>query len=332
MKLCTDGNPVKLVFFCTSFCNDNAEQYALLGMSWMRIRGCCRICDLSKKAMNTTPSIYLDKDGTYRDSERVFSLIRISEAAFKNKLTRTGRGKRHKDELALEELTSLGISPGYNPIFEHFEWLRLNNITSIFLAGMIDNLHTLNKGPVEYVFKWTMTVIFVLNNKKDHVLARLDNRMRNLATNQSMNPFSKLRYYKNGVSGYFNPGAGKRKNIERSTISGVNLEAQEMPDIVFWLMFAIGTRNEYVVDKIIAPGMNPSKIIFSALTAVLEAVWCLRQRRLPRSYLEYVQQACNDMHVKLMNLFMLKQHLLETGNSMGSWKCHAITHVPTQVS
>jgi hypothetical protein len=76
MKLCAvcaDGDPVKLVFFCTSFCNDNAEQYALLGMSWMRLRGCCRICDLSKKEMNITPSVLLDKTGTYRDSEAVFS-------------------------------------------------------------------------------------------------------------------------------------------------------------------------------------------------------------------------------------------------------------------
>jgi hypothetical protein len=39
--------------------------------------------------------------------------------------------------------------------------------------------------------------------KKDHVLALVDNRMRNLATNQSMNSFKKLRYYKNGVLGYF---------------------------------------------------------------------------------------------------------------------------------
>jgi hypothetical protein len=75
--------------------------------------------------MNITPSVLLDKTGTYRDSEAVFRLTRISDAAFKNKLTRTGRGKRHKDEYALEELRVLGIIPGYNPLFEHFEWLHV---------------------------------------------------------------------------------------------------------------------------------------------------------------------------------------------------------------
>jgi hypothetical protein len=55
---------------------------------------------------------------------------------------------------------------------------------------------------------------------------------------------------------------------------------------------------------------NPRKVVCTAICAVLEIVWCLRQRKVPISYVPNIQEACNNALAKLTGLFMTKQALL----------------------
>jgi hypothetical protein len=332
MKFGLNGTPKKLVFVCTSMCNDNAEQFSLLGMHWSKLVGPCRLCVCARKDLDTTSMSINDPSHRKYTASDTMDLILRCDAPFKHKLQSNGRGKRHKDEDVLDSLKALGINPGYNPLFEQFEDLQECGITDIFSAGTLDNLHTLNRGPVEFAFKWTLTVISLLHPDDNmEVLACLDDRMRQSCTEQSVNPFRTKRKYPNGVTNFFNAADCNDKTT--SSIGGVQMEAQEMPDALFWLLFAVGTHNYFLPNKQMSScGLrNPRKVVCTAICAVLEIVWCLRQRKVPISYVPYIQDACNNAHAKLMDLFMTKQALLGTKSTNGSWKSHGVTHIPQQV-
>ena len=72
--------------------------------------------------------------------------------------------------------------------------------------------------------------------------------------------------------------------LENSTMQGGGLEAQRVPDLLFQLMFAIGT------EGLVVPNVNmelsgnyycnPTKVILNACSAVCEMVWCLKTKSL----------------------------------------------------
>jgi hypothetical protein len=225
----------------------------------------------------------------------------------------------------------LGISYGDNPLFKHFKWLEDNGIVNIYLAGIIENLHSLYKGPVELCIGWGLSVIWVANGKSNEVLSRLDDRIKSSSFYQSLNPFSKRRKFADGISNYFKATLKEPKAMEKSKMTG-GLTSQEMADLLFWLLFAIGTKSDFLPDRCVHRGMNPRKIVTECISSVLELVWCLRVKKMPTSKLPGLQVQCNEVVARLQQLLLLKQcYLGSTRTSMNSWKPHGITHIPMQV-
>lgn len=91
---CTQDKPVALrfgreatrcVFFNTSMCNDNAEQYNLLDLSWQRRTCCCRMCTVERKDMNYVATVF---GGNLRCGKDAQELITKSTPHWKKKLLR----------------------------------------------------------------------------------------------------------------------------------------------------------------------------------------------------------------------------------------------------
>jgi hypothetical protein len=66
-------------------CNDNAEQYNLLGLSWQRKSCCCRMCTVERKDMNYTATEF---NGNLRSGKEAQALIVKSTPHWKKKLLR----------------------------------------------------------------------------------------------------------------------------------------------------------------------------------------------------------------------------------------------------
>jgi hypothetical protein len=229
-------------------------------------------------------------------------------------------------------MNHLGISFGDNPLFKHFEWLEANGVVDIFLAGIIENLHSLYKGPVELCIGWALTVVWVANGKSLEVLSRLDKRIKASSFYQSLAPFSKRRKFADGISMYFKATLAEPKAMEKSKMTG-GLTSQEMSDLLFWLLFAIGTKSDFLPTRVNGQrGVNPLEVVTKCITSVLELVWCLRVKKMPTSKLAGLQVQCNEVVARLQQLLLLKQNYLGSGRtSMNSWKPHGITHIPMQV-
>ena len=82
-----------------------------------------------------------------------------------------------------------------------------------------------------------------------------------------------------GLSEYF-PDV---KNLRNAKMKNGGLEAQRVPDLLFWLVFAIGTEGEVVPNvntayKIggVTKHFNPTSVILSSLVACLELLWYCR--------------------------------------------------------
>jgi hypothetical protein len=225
----------------------------------------------------------------------------------------------------------LGISNGINPLFDSFEWLEEQGIVDIYLAGIIDNLHTLYKGEVELVIGWTLTTIWVAADKSDAVLAKLDQRIKDNSYYQSLDPFSKRRKFIDGISGYFKATKLQPSALEKSVMTG-GLTSQEMTDLLFWLLIAIGTKSDFLPNREIFKGMNPLKIVTECISSVLELTWRLKVKKMPTSHLASLQNLTNECVARIQQLLLLKQKYLKSKRtSMNSWKPHGITHVPMQV-
>jgi hypothetical protein len=225
----------------------------------------------------------------------------------------------------------LGISNGINPLFESFEWLEEQGIVDIYLAGIIDNLHTLYKGEVELVIGWTLTTIWLAADKSQAVLAKLDERIKNCSYYQSLDPFSKRRKFVDGISGYFKATKLQPSALEKSIMTG-GLTSQEMTDLLFWLLIAIGTKSDFLPNTCVFPGMKPLEIVTQCISSVLELTWRLKVKKMPISDLASLQDLTNECVARIQQLLLLKQKYLKSPRtSMNSWKPHGITHVPMQV-
>jgi hypothetical protein len=105
----------------------------------------------------------------------------------------------------------------------------------------------------------------------------LDTRVMNSDVEQSHFPFSKKSKFKKGVSAFFRNTQTNKDAMASSTMSGGGLEAQRTPDLLFQLMFAIGTQGSIVSNVAIKhpdgngrDTYNPTEVIMKAATSILD--------------------------------------------------------------
>jgi hypothetical protein len=148
---------------------------------------------------------------------------------------------------------------------------------------------------------------------------------------QSHQPFSKKSFFNNGVSCFFKSTAAKPDAMARSTMSGGGLEAQKTPDLLWQLMFAIGTQGKVIPNVSIEhpnpayeteDKYNPTEVILNAITATIEATWAVRLKTVPHTLdeLKKLQIIMNTSHARVQQLFNMKQWLCESDKCMSSGK------------
>ena len=98
-------------------------------------------------------------------------------------------------------------------------------------------------------------------------------------------------------------------------MQGGGLEAQRVPDLLFQLMFAIGTEGIIVPNQNIEINdvyyNNPTKVILNACSSVCEMVWCLKTKSLHMNQFDDLLLIVNVANFHAMTLFDMKQALLK---------------------
>ena len=277
-------SPRKFVIFCSPFNNDNEEAYNLLNLHY-RGTGCkCRVCMVTAIHLNDPVT---DIVSCLRDSSVLSVLQHRFTATMIKEWTRPAR-RRLQPYFTDTELNILrrakwyGLRPGFTSFHKHFDWLSNLGVGCLITSMTVDLMHTVYKGICEYVIRWSITCIYLICHKNRAVLGMLDNRLKESYVQQSLMPFNKKSIFSKGVSFMFKNTKTSPNALENSTMQGGGLEAQRVPDLLFQLMFAIGTEGLVVPDVNIEMNnnycCNPTKIILNACTAVCEMVWCLNRR------------------------------------------------------
>jgi hypothetical protein len=180
--------------------------------------------------------------------------------------------------------------------------------------------------------------------------SEIDMRIKILIVQQCLQPFSKKTSFNNGISPFFKNTKNSPDAMARSTMSGGGLGAQETPDLLYQLMFAIGTQGKVIPNVVIShpspkkvrgvpvfvpnpKTFNPTLVILNACTACLEACWTVRLKTVSCGLddFEKSQNVLNTMHARNQELFAMKQWLLHSDKRMASGKGHATCHIPRQV-
>jgi hypothetical protein len=169
-------------------------------------------------------------------------------------------------------------------------------------------------------------------------------RIKNSDINQSLLPFSKKSVFYKGISTFFKSTEKNPDAMASSSMKGGGLEAQRAPDLLFQLLFAIGTQGIIIPNKKIGhpankdnfPNMiyvNPTEVIINCMIAVLEACWCVRLTTVPLdiNHIKAIQDVMNTSHTRLQELFTMKQWLLGSDKIFLSGKSHACCHIPRQM-
>jgi hypothetical protein len=172
--------------------------------------------------------------------------------------------------------------------------------------------------------------------------AFLDFRIIHADAKQSHNPFSKKSKFKKGISHFFKNTQSSRDSMASSTMSGGGLEAQRTPDLLFQLLFAVGTQGVIVPKSYVSNPdrnteggrYNPTEVLVTAMVSILDACWTIRLKTVPLDLveLEKIQLIINSANVHLQILFDMKQWLLSSSKWMASIKAHGCEHIPKQMA
>ena len=90
------------------------------------------------------------------------------------------------------------------------------------------------------------------------------------------------------------------------------IEAQTMPSLLFYLMFAIGTDGYFIPNKNISFKCNPTEVILNCLSTIVDVLWIINSDGIPCNQMENFHQKLNTMSEKLQLLWTLKQSLSKT--------------------
>lgn len=322
-----------------SWANDNEEAYKLGGIS-MQNRDCpCRFCTVSRNEMHTSSQRLCPNN--LRDANLAKALTDKCQAVFIKEMRRPLQTRLNRyftvDELQiLQDCKDQGYKLGSNCCHELFEYVQSRRITNLFIAQVPDLMHTCLKGIIEQNFRFGMTNVWLWNRKSNACLAKLDIRMKNAFINQAIQPFSKKIPFPKGVSHFFKKTRSSPGGIEKSSMSGGGLESQSTGDLLFWFMFAVGTRGAIVPNTIVpimrngrqVARINPTEVILNACSSAIEMLWCVRCEEMHEDNLHDLQYIVNVSNTHLMRNFYMKQVLANSLKMMLAVKDHIWAHSP----
>jgi hypothetical protein len=142
-------------------------------------------------------------------------------------------------------------------------------------------------------------MIYALAVDRNNCLSTVDYRLKHSSYQQAINPFSKKTSFPKGIctlclfehnvlvphvslclglSGYF-----PDNNLRGAKMKSGGLEAQRTGDLLFWLVFAIGTEGCILPNSNgsyrkagVTKHFNPTKVVLTSLVANLELLWYSR--------------------------------------------------------
>lgn len=114
------------------------------------------------------------------------------------------------------------------------------------------------------------------------------------------------------------------------------LEAQRVPDLLFWTMFAIGTEGKVISNTAIdiefegeILNINPTKVVMDALMSNLELLWYSRASELSEYDIEVtLQRICNVADAYYTKFLTLVAVLSGKKINDSSVKRHIWKHIP----
>ena len=149
------------------------------------------------------------------------------------------------EEMLLKHNETYNIMNCKNPLHTFFELGDRN----LFEAVPYDSLHTLNKGLLQNVLMWTLSIIYVVSqkksghghNKRRHYsenLVKLDVRMRRFPIRQSILPCRGVSFP--GVSCFLPDSKSTLAYLNKQQMNATKLEAQKYLSLLFQLCICIG--------------------------------------------------------------------------------------------
>jgi hypothetical protein len=114
------------------------------------------------------------------------------------------------------------------------------------------------------------------------------------------------------------------------------LEAQRTPDLLFWLLFAIGTEGEIIpnrIESMIFKGktyrLNPTEVVLSSLVSCLELIWYSRSEEMSETDISvHFQRICNVSDALFTKLHFMTAMMMDRSGSDLTSKRHLWKHAP----
>jgi hypothetical protein len=108
-----------------------------------------------------------------------------------------------EEKTIIKAFQNSGLLVGINVLHDDFIYLMIHELGDFFSTAFPDLLHTWNKGPVEVIVKFSVTVIYLWNNKDMSKLYLLDERIKRAPYKQSILPFGKPVTFAEGITCFF---------------------------------------------------------------------------------------------------------------------------------
>jgi hypothetical protein len=125
--------------------------------------------------------------------------------------------------------------------------------------------------------RFTVSIIWLFVKKDMSRMADLDTRMRYMTYKQSVQPFSKKSTFYEGITKYFPSSESNAKALDNSKMRTGGIEAQRMPDLLFWFMFAIGTQGHFIPNVYHrSVNCNPTQVVMEAMACCVEVCWLFK--------------------------------------------------------
>jgi len=255
--------------------NEMAYKWVCLKMHWAGNR-CCRFCDMETSVFYSDYTL---------NNTNIFKCIKKLDRNYFNNNILQGQLFRlwirqlnknrinyiitAEDKRIIEEGKSLNLYPIINPLLPLFNYLHDKEISNIYRSSIVDHLHTINKGIIEYTLKYTIKVIHQINslvpsnNKIVNSLSLLDEKISTFPIFQSMQLFSKnYIQLKQGISNI---------SVEDGKIQGCQIESSNMIQYLFQVMLCIGYDGKILQNYILTINNEMFNPTFIVLTACYEA-------------------------------------------------------------
>jgi hypothetical protein len=283
VKMCIgSGNKMVIrdvLVLCSNSCNDNDEQYPLTNCNFKNKHRRCRVCTWTLQDFLNYDH-HVEEIPLLRDAKYLHDLSKRYQPIFE-KIMNTGFNSRcnitNQEKAITKSFHKSGLLPGINILHEDYLYFTSNGLGDVWSTAFIDLLHTFFKGPIELMFKFSVTAAYLMNGKDMSLLYLLDERIKAAPYKQSLAPFGEPYTFPEGITGFFKNNERNPKAMETSSMSSGCIEAQRMPSLLFWFGHAIGTQGDIIPNRYVPIcRCNPTEAILKGVSCCLDLCWMLR--------------------------------------------------------